>query len=94
MRGTYVVALVALGAFAPAAHASDSRCAVTEVAPGVKMRNANCPMFYARPQDRPASVDLPSDMFRTPPEANTFRFGSTELRVQGRVRGEMNVNRP
>ena len=66
---------------------------MTEVAPGVKMRAANCPMFYARPAGQSTTSDLPSAVMQAPPQANSFRFGNTELRVQGRVRGEMGVQR-
>ena len=90
-----MITLAGLGAVAPGvfAQADDARCAVTEVAPGVKMRAANCPMFYARPVDHSTSGSLPSAVMQAPPQANSFRFGNTELRVQGRVRGEMGVQR-
>lgn len=97
-RGFAYLALVplsALGAFAPSlASASDQRCAVTEVAPGVKMRSQNCPLFYAHPAGHQDAADLPPGMMRSPPEANTFRFGNTEVRIGGRVRGDVNVTRP
>lgn len=90
-----MITLVGLGAIAPGsvAMSAEERCAVTEVAPGVKMRAANCPMFYARPVDHSSSSDLPSAVMQAPPQANSFRFGNTEVRVQGRVRGEMGVQR-
>lgn len=87
--------LAMMGAFAPGAMAqtAEARCAVTEVAPGVKMRAQNCPMFYARPAGQATTNELPSAVMNGPPQANSFRFGNTELRVQGRVRGEMGVQR-
>ena len=90
-----MITLAGLGAVAPGAfaQADDARCAVTEVAPGVKMRAANCPMFYARPVDHSTSSNLPSAVMQAPPQANSFRFGNTEVRIQGRVRGDMGFQR-
>jgi hypothetical protein len=71
--------LAVLGLGAPAALA-ESPCEVTEIAPGVKMRGANCPTLIGRPAAmQPNRVD---NALQQPP-AGLYRYSDVEMRVVG-----------
>jgi hypothetical protein len=69
------------------ADAMDRNCAVTEVAPGVKMRSGSCSnLFEAHPQRRAEPTSAIPYMSGQP---TSMRFGETEIRVGGSARYEM-----
>ncbi|WP_460451638.1 hypothetical protein [Alsobacter sp. SYSU BS001988] len=69
------------------ADAMDRACAVTEVAPGVKMRSGVCSnLFETHPQRRAEPTSAIPYMSGQP---TGMRFGDTEIRVGGSARFEM-----
>ena len=60
--------------------AQDGSCAVTEIAPGVKMRAANCPTLIGRPA---AMQQNRVDSALQQPPAGLYRYSDVEMRVTG-----------
>lgn len=77
LRGGWLLAIAAaLGTPAPV-WAADGACQVTEIAPGVKMRAANCPTLIGRPAAlQPNRVDNAMQ-----PPAGLYRYSDVEMRV-------------
>lgn len=66
-----------LGAGACLALAGDTGCQVTEIAPGVKMRAANCPTLIGRPAAlQPNRVENALQ-----PPSGLYRYSDVEMRV-------------
>lgn len=76
----FVAAGGVLLALSGTAYAQDRGCQVTDIAPGVKMRAANCPTLIGRPaamqQNRVDNV-LPQA------PAGLYRYSDVEMRVTG-----------
>lgn len=72
-----MVLAAALGAGQGAAVAGDSACQVTEIAPGVKMRAANCPTLIGRP----ANLQQNRVENALQPPAGLYRYSDVEMRV-------------
>ncbi|WP_188518709.1 hypothetical protein [Alsobacter metallidurans] len=86
----FVVMAGAVGGLATCgvAAAMDRSCAVTEVAPGVKMRSGSCSnVFDKRPQPYQEVEPAPAPLMTGRPA--TLRFGNTEVRMGGHARFEM-----
>jgi hypothetical protein len=66
-----------LGAMCAPVWAADGVCQVTEIAPGVKMRAANCPTLIGRPAAlQPNRVDNVMQ-----PPTGLYRYSDVEMRV-------------
>lgn len=75
--GLLAAGVLVLGTASPG-RASETACQVTEIAPGVKMRAANCPTLIGRPASmQPNRVDraLPQ------PPAGLYRYSDVEMRI-------------
>lgn len=60
-----------------AAFAGDGACQVTEIAPGVKMRAANCPTLIGRPAGlQPNRVENALQ-----PPSGLYRYSDVEMRI-------------
>jgi hypothetical protein len=84
-----ILAAGALGGLmaAGSADAMDRNCAVTEVAPGVKMRSGACSnLFGIHPQRRAEPTSAIPYMSGQP---TSMRIGDTEIRMGGSARFEM-----
>lgn len=60
--------------------AQDSSCKITEIAPGVKMRAANCPTLIGRPA---AMTQNRVDSALQQPPAGLYRYSDVEMRITG-----------
>lgn len=67
----------AFGAGPGPALAADSACQVTEIAPGVKMRAANCPTLIGRPAG--LQQNRVENALQPPP--GLYRYSDVEMRV-------------
>ncbi|PSC03013.1 hypothetical protein SLNSH_21130 [Alsobacter soli] len=93
MRFLVIVAGTVGSLAAGEAMAMDRSCAVTEVAPGVKMRSGSCSnVFDSRPQPyQEVSPQTVGPLMTGRPA--TLRFGNSEVRMGGQARFEMQRGR-
>jgi hypothetical protein len=75
-NGRVLAAGTALAMVAGSALAGDTTCQVQEIAPGVKMRAANCPTLIGRPAALQNRVDT---ALQPPP--GLYRYSDVEMRI-------------
>lgn len=71
-----LIAGAALAVAAGSVRADDATCRVQEIAPGVKMRAANCPTLIGRPAALQNRVDTALE-----PPAGLSRYSDVEMRI-------------